>query len=44
MKIDSNNKEFIKSLLKLYIENKVHSSEFQNLLKQFGNKLPRDYF
>ena len=39
-----NNKEFIKSLLKLYIENKVHSSEFQNLLKQFGNKLPRDYF
>lgn len=38
------NKEFIQSLLKLYVENKVHQNEFQKLLKQFGNLLPRDYF
>lgn len=38
------NKEFIKTLLNLYIENKVHSKSFQKLLEQFKNRLPRDYF
>ena len=38
------NKEFIKSLLTLYLENKVHQNEFQKLLEQFNNRLPRDYF
>ena len=38
------NKEFIKSLLKLYLKNKIHSNEFQIFQNSFGNKLPRDYF
>lgn len=38
------NKEFIQSLLKLYLENKVHQNEFQKLLEQFNGRLPRDYF
>ena len=38
------NKEFIQSLLKLYIEDKIHQNEFQKLLEQFNGKLPRDYF
>ena len=40
----NSNKEFIKSLLTLYLENKVHQNEFQKLLDQFNNRLPRDYF
>ena len=38
------NKEFIQSLLKLYLENKVHQNEFQKLLEPYENRLPRDYF
>ena len=39
-----NNQEFIKELLKLYIEDKVHQNEFQKLIEQFNGRLPRDYF
>lgn len=38
------NKGFIKSLLTLYLENKVLQNEFQELLEPFKNRLPRDYF
>ena len=38
------NKEFIQSLLKLYLKNKVNSSEFQKLIEHFNGRLPRDYF
>lgn len=38
------NQEFIKELLKLYLENKVHQDEFYKLLEQFNRRLPRDYF
>ena len=38
------NKEFIKTLITLYLEDKVHQNEFQKLLEQFNGILPRDYF
>lgn len=40
----SSNKEFIKILITLYLNDKVHQNEFQELLEPFGNRLPRDYF
>ena len=40
----SSNKEFIQTLLTLYLENKVYQNEFQTLLEPFKGRLPRDYF
>lgn len=36
--------EFIKTLITLYLENKVYQNEFQKLLEPFNGRLPRDYF
>lgn len=38
------NKDFIKTLLNLYLNDKTHQNELQKLLEQFNGRLPRDYF